>query len=310
MDPINLPVKNRDYVAHAIIDSSRWDNYRPREDDIVISTSYKAGTTWTQNIVANLLFQDGELPGPGMTLSPWLDMRHRPLEPLLAHIEAQTHRRFIKTHLALDGLPFYEQVRYVVVGRDPRDVFMSLLNHHNGYTDEAKAGFTAMAKKVGVPFPIDIGTPREAWKGWMTRGSFEWETDGFPYWSHLHHFQTWWDYRHLPNIFFVHFNHLLATPEAEIRRLADFLDIEINEARLPGILDRISFGTMKRDFNEKINPRSPGMFKGGGETFMFKGTNGRWSDVLTDEDLALYEAAKARAMTPEAAQWLESGDLA
>ena len=114
----------------------------------------------------------------------------------------------------------------------------------------------------------------------------------------------------MSNIFFVHFNHFLADPEAEIRRLAGFLGIEIDEAQLPGILERISFGTMKRDFNSKINPRSPGMFKGGGETFMFKGTNGRWRDVLSESDLALYEAAKQKAMTPEAARWLESGESA
>jgi len=38
------------------LDGTRWEACRPREGDIVIATSYRAGTTWTQGIVANLLF--------------------------------------------------------------------------------------------------------------------------------------------------------------------------------------------------------------------------------------------------------------
>jgi hypothetical protein len=42
---------------------------------------------------------------------------------------------------------------------------------------------------------------------------------------------------------------------------------------------------------------------------LFKGTNGRWRDVFEPEDLALYEEAKARLLTPESAEWLEEGWL-
>ena len=92
------------------MDSTRWNYFVPRADDIVIATSYKAGTTFTQTVVANLLFPDGNLPGPATFISPWLDMRVFPLELVLGQLEAQQHRRFMKTHLPLDGLPYYEHV--------------------------------------------------------------------------------------------------------------------------------------------------------------------------------------------------------
>lgn len=33
-------------------------------------------------------------------------------------IEAQTHRRFLKSHLPMDALPIYDEVRYIHVARD------------------------------------------------------------------------------------------------------------------------------------------------------------------------------------------------
>ncbi|MDP6416621.1 MAG: sulfotransferase domain-containing protein, partial [Gammaproteobacteria bacterium] len=74
------------------LDTRHWDNFQPRSGDIVISTSYKAGTTLTQTIVTNLLFPNDDMPGSVSSISPWLDMRLSPLDETLATLEAQTHR--------------------------------------------------------------------------------------------------------------------------------------------------------------------------------------------------------------------------
>ncbi len=47
-----------------------------------------------------------------------------------------------------------------------------------------------------------------------------------------------------------------------------------------------------------------------GETFLHKGTNDRWRDVLTESELARYDAAVAKFLSPEQASWLERGSLA
>ena len=40
--------------------------------------------------------------------------------------------------------------------------------------------------------------------------------------------------------------------------------------------------------------------------FLYKGTNGRWRDVLTDDDLAMYVEAAA-TLDPALRRWLEGG---
>ena len=291
---------------HHVLEGSRWLRYKPRDNDIVISTSYKAGTTWVQTIIANLIFQDGEFPAPICVMSPWLEMRIRPAAADFAHLESQSHQRSIKTHLPLSGLPYHPQVKYVVVGRDGRDVFMSMLNHHQNYTPQALAMFADFDARAGWAFPTDLGEPCHWFRQSTTRSVFEWEQDGYPYWSHLYHFQSWWDYRHLPNLYLIHFTNLLADPAGEVRRLAAYLDIVIDEALFPQILARTSFAGMRENF-ARIEPMANVIWKDGGNTFMNKGTNGRWRDVLGRDEIALYEAAVARALTPDAAQWLEHG---
>src|SRR5262245_44416833 len=117
-------------VDRWLADSARWDDFEFRPDDIVISAPAKCGTTWTQMICALLVFQTDELPAPLTALSPWLDMRVRPMSEVREMLDAQRHRRFIKTHTPLDGVPQAPGVVYLAVGSDPRDVAISLYHHH------------------------------------------------------------------------------------------------------------------------------------------------------------------------------------
>src|SRR3954447_2945186 len=119
---------------NGLTDNSRWNGFSFRQGDIVISVPSKCATTWMQMICALLIFQDTTLPAPLTTLSPWLDMRLRPVEEVKQTLARQTHRRFIKTHTPLDGLPEAPGVSYVVVGREPLDVAVSL-DHHRANLD-------------------------------------------------------------------------------------------------------------------------------------------------------------------------------
>src|SRR5579871_6302011 len=110
-------------------DSARWDGFALRPGDIVISTPPKCGTTWMQILCALLVFQTPVHETPLTELSPWLDMLTLRRDDVVALLDAQRHRRFIKTHTPLDGLPADERVTYVCVGRDPRDVAVSWYHH-------------------------------------------------------------------------------------------------------------------------------------------------------------------------------------
>jgi aryl sulfotransferase len=299
------PERRHVYQNHHL-DSTRWDHFEHRRGDIIISTSYKSGTTWMQTIVANLLYPNDDVPMPVTELAPWIDFRGKPLAPILDQLRAQTTRRCVKAHLPLDGLPYYADARYVIVARDPRDVFMSLLNHWGSHTPEAYAEVNDTPGRVGEPFPVFVDDIPRLWRDWITRGWFSWESDGYPYWSHLHHCRTWWEFRHLPNIKLMHYADLLADLDGEMRSLARYLDIDMPAARWPHVVDACRFETVKRNA-EKIVGDMSADFKGGAQTFINKGTNGRWRGVLSAADLALYAEAMRRTLPVDCAQWLENG---
>ena len=186
-------------------------------------------------------------------------------------VEALQHRRFLKSHLALDGLPYRESTKYVYVGRDTRDVFMSTWNHVRAYTPLAREMLNSGENAPAEPFlepPEDI---REFWHLWITRATYPWESDGFPYWSHHHHARSYWDHRHLPNILFVHYNDLKADLEGEMRRIARFLEIEVPEEKWPTLSEAATFAAMKRDA-ELLGPEMNMIFEGGADRFLYKVT--------------------------------------
>jgi len=302
---MKLPERKRVYQCHHF-DSTRWDYLEHRPDDIVIATSYKAGTTWTQGIVANLLFPDGNFPTSPVVMSPWLDNRLVPLEVVLNGLRAQQHRRFIKTHLPLDGMRYEPTVKYLYVTRDGRDVFMSLWNHYSNFTEAAYRSMNSIPGRVGDEFPRAPEDIHECWRRWVTDSWFAQEVGGWPYWSHLSNVQSWWDYRHLPNIKLVHYNDLLATPQQTVRGIAHYLEIDVPDSAWPRIIEAISFKEMKAKGDMYV-PNGGVSWKGGADTFMNSGTNGRWREVLSEAELAQYDAAVERGLTPDCAQWLAMG---
>jgi aryl sulfotransferase len=297
------PERTREYRNHHL-DSTRWDPFVARDDDIFITTAYKAGTTWTQRILASLLLGPGPLPQSLGELSPWIDARFTgPLDAMLASVEAQRHRRFLKSHLAADGIRFFPEAKYIVVGRDTRDVFMSFFNHYSSYTDLMYAILNDSCP--GPELPRCPETPRELWPRWTREGWFDWEPDGWPFWSHHHHLTTWWDAREQPNVLFVHYGDLSTDPEAEIRRIADFCDVEIDEGVWPALLESVGLEAMRAEARGSDDPMQMA-FEGGAARFFFKGEAGRWRTVLTDADLELYETA-ASTLDPDLRRWLEDG---
>src|SRR5262245_49331915 len=241
-----LPQVSHTYRNFAL-DSTRWERYRPRAGDIIISTSIRSGTTWMQEVVRQLVFLGQDAPQrhevPLGEVSPWLDARWDPLDEVIGKLEAQTHRRFIKSHLALDGLPFFPQVKYIVVGRNARDVAMSLWNFYSNFTEAFYEKANNLPGRVGEPFPPPPGF-QDFWRNWITRSRFPWESEGYPFWGNLHHTQSWWNYRHLENILFVHYNDLLADLAGEICHIASFLGIAISEETIPVISQAINLHTM------------------------------------------------------------------
>ncbi|MBS1239768.1 MAG: sulfotransferase [Proteobacteria bacterium] len=296
-EQLQLPVKTREIHNHHM-DSTIWNEFAFRDGDVIVGTWAKAGTTWVQQIVGQLIL--GPDPDLHVTdLAPWLDLRVLPREMKLSLLEAQTHRRFIKTHLPVDALTFSPKAKYIYVGRDARDVVWSLYHHHHSFTADAYRVFNETPGLVGPPLERPIDDIRQYWHDWL-------EGDGYPFWSFWENIATWWAIRDLPNVMLVHFNELKADMDGRMRDIAEFLGVEVDQADWPQIHEYCSFEWMK-EHADRTAPGAGMLFEGGGKSFINKGVNGRWQEVLSAEESARYEAIAAEKLGRECAAWLAHG---
>jgi aryl sulfotransferase len=291
------PRKVRELQNHHM-DSTVWNGFAFRDDDVIVSTYGKSGTTWTQQIVAQLVF--GAAEGvPVNEISPWWDMRIIPPE-VRAAVEAQTHRRILKTHLPTDALVLSPKAKYLYVARDGRDVIWSMYNHHAGFKDEVYGLFNETPGLVGPPLPRADPDIRRYFRTWL-------EQDGYPFWSFWENTASWWALRRLPNVKLVHFNRLKADLEGEMRAIADFLEIDLPAERWPAAVEHCTFDYMKAHA-DLYAPMGGFPWEGGGETFINKGVNGRWKDVLSPAESLAYEQMAVEKLGPDCARWLASGE--
>lgn len=301
-DAIQWPVKSRD-IHNTIFDSRVWDEFDFRDDDVIIGTWGKSGTTWTQQILGQLIFA-GQEDLSLSDMSPWLDFVVPPVEAGLPLVKAQTHRRFVKTHLPLAALTFSPKAKYVYVGRDGRDVVWSMHNHHANFIPEFYQHFANNPRTGPDPGPV-LSPPTED----VARYFREWlYWDGYPWWPFWENIRSWWDARHLPNVKLLHFANLKSDLDGEMRRLSAFLDIPIDEARWPAIVEHCTFDYMKAHA-EYSAPQGGSFWEGGATTFINKGTNGRWADLLTPQDIAAYEARARAELGEDCAHWLATGEV-
>lgn len=294
-----LPSKTREFHNHHF-DSTIWNDFKFRDDDIIIATYAKSGTTWMQQIIAQLLF-DGEAGLEVAEMSPWMDLRVPPKEVKLPVVEAQTHRRFVKTHLPVDALVFSEKAKYIYLGRDGRDVLWSLFNHHTNANDTFYEALNNTPGLVGPPIERPPSSITQYFHDWL-------DQDGHPFWPFWENIRSWWAIRNLPNVCFVHFNNLKNDPAGEIRRIAKFLDISINEDKWQDILLHCSFDYMKANASKSV-PLGGAFWDGGAQTFINKGTNGRWRDILSADDIQKYESRVAQELDEDCARWLATGEM-
>ena len=288
-------------------DSTRWDGFELRPDDIVISAPSKSGTTWTQMVCALLIFQTPDLPAPLTTLSPWLDMRIRSVEEVHAQLAAQQHRRFIKTHTPLDGVPTHPGVTYLAVGRDPRDVAVSL--HHQSHNLDRGVIATLLGEQPPEPTPADTAPPdvRSTFLAWLAN-------DDSPV-KNLDSLRgvAWqqsvaWSRRHEPSVVLLHYGDLSHDLDGQMRRLAHRLGISVAEQTWPALVEAATFEHMRQRADDLVPDERQPIFKTK-RRFFRTGTSGQWRAWLTADDTAAYFERLGALTTPDLAHWLHHGTL-
>jgi hypothetical protein len=291
-------------------DSARWERFAHRPGDIVISTPPKSGTTWTQMLCALMIFDGPALPAPLDALSPWLDLRIRSEEEVFEIYERQEHRRFIKTHTPLDGLPLRDDVRYVVVGRDPRDVLVSWEHHVDNL--DLDVVLASRAEAVGLddldeydPPPVLESDPAVRFRDFV-------ETD----WcatrlvslaNVLHHLRTGWDRRADPNVGLIHFLDYRRDLVAAMTRLAGLCSLEVDPDRLAALAPAAGIDRMR----ERADEVAPDITKSDHwkdrRRFFRSGTSGEWVGRTTVDDRERYDQRVAELVPGALARWAHLG---
>jgi aryl sulfotransferase len=226
-------------------------------------------------------------------------------------MEAQSHRRFLKSHLPFDGLPIYDEVKYIHVARDGRDACLSFHNHALSLAVQMLEALDRSGledESISCPYPRAPADPAEFFHRWLTVGVVPGHEDGAPFMSFFAFERTWWEERHRPNVLLVHYNDLKANLGVEMSRIADYLAIHVSPEIWPQLVEAAGFEAMRRDADTLMGAGAA-MFQGGGRTFFHRGTNERWRGVFREEDLALYEAKVEALFSLACARWVAQGRL-
>jgi aryl sulfotransferase len=279
-------------------DSARWLEFPFRPGDIVISTPAKSGTTWLQMICALLVFQTAELPAPLAELSPWLDSRRMVADEVYARLDRQRHRRFIKTHTPLDGLPMRPDVTYLVGARHPLDAAVSLY-HQFENVDRTAAGATAGPD----PDPALAAQPpvRDWLSAWVNEVVDPRAQPGsLP--AVFHQLTDAWSRRADPQVALVHYADLSADLAGQMRGLADRLQIATPpEPRWPSLVEAATFASM-RARAERLIPRSVAFTSA--TAFFRSGRSGAGRGLLGTEAMVRYQARAAELAPSDLLAWL------
>lgn len=249
-----------------------------------------------------LVFGTPGLPRPLADLSPWLDMLTAPRDEVYALLEGQQHRRFIKTHTPLDGVPLDPNAVYIVVARHPLDMAVSLY-HQGDNIDHDR-----MRELTGGSEPAADRSARPSLHDWLLRWTQSQadpreSMDSLP--GVMWHLADAWARRDEPNIHLFHYDDLLADLDGEMRRLAGLLGITVSDDVWPDLVRAATFDKMKGRA-EHLLPNRHGVFKDIG-AFFRQGRSGSGTAVLSDDELDAYHARAAELAPPDVLNWLHRG---
>ncbi len=275
-----------------------------RDGDVVISVPGKSGTTWTMNIVHQLLTGGVKDFRDIYEEVPWIEFLGSPEtshQDVLDRVSAMpAARRAFKTHSSPPDVPFQStrsgrDVKYVVVLRNPEEALVSfrpfINKHSNEWFDLWGMPREAMCRPDFPSFYADV----------VDANGMQGMFFGF--------LAAWWPLRNEPNVLFLHFADMKRDHEGSVRKIAKFLGAEPSDGQWPAILEYTSFHWMKKHESkfEAITAGKVPILTSG--AMIRKGEIGRAkSDGMTD-DISRHLREVGSQICPDAAavDWFYKG---
>ena len=240
--------------------------YTPTAHDVFVATFAKSGTNWMMQIAHQLAFHGNADFTHIHDVVPWPDtkimgpMRNYaiPVEDPSVWMASPEKKRIIKTHFNWELLPYSEAARYIMVIRDPKDIFVS--------------SYFFFVKNSGVsPATLPVETFVEMFlsENFPVSGSWAVSTAGY------------WAQRHRPNVLVCSFKAMRRDLLGTVRQVADFLDIHASEEVIARVCEKSTFEYMKRvDDKFRVSKMIPWGREG---PMIRRGAQGGSSELLTPE---------------------------
>lgn len=291
----DLPKRTVTYRG-PITDSTRWDGFEVRADDVIISTPPKCGTTWSQSITCMMIQGKVDFEGSLAKISPWLESSTHPIEVVTEKLDTQTHRRCIKSHTPMDGITYDPRVTYIAVYRHPMDVHFSMRRHAENM----------MEGKLDHLFPSD---PRSDALMFINDTPPVGDCDHLTLVTFTDHYKSFKKWEHLPNVHLFHYADMRADLPRAMARFADVLGYRFDDATMAALIKGTSFDEMRK-LSERYTPSAGmGIFKNDAAFFNSASSN-KWAKHLAEADMAVYGTRMDALLPPDDRRWLEHGTFA
>lgn len=278
-----------------LTDNRRWDQVTIRPDDVFVVTPPKSGTTWMQTIVALLFSAD---PGVETELSvkmPWVDIRVREMDEVAERLEAMAHRRSMKSHTPLDGLPIDDDAQYLCVFRHPLDAHFSFRQHVRNIP----------APWFAMWYPEDDPNGH-TFRRFLDGGPEGFDMDLLPLAHILQHYKAALALQSRPNVSLFHFADMTRDLAGVFAEVAALLGITHSGSIMTQLIETATFDNMKQNAARFAPAGGKGSFQSDA-AFFHSGTSGKWRGQLSKAELAAYDRIMDAHLSAEERAWLEFG---
>ncbi|WP_172676964.1 sulfotransferase domain-containing protein [Aestuariivita boseongensis] len=268
---------------------------RIRPDDVIVVTPPKCGTTWMQTIVALLFSGDPEVETELSVKMPWVDIRIREMTEVAERLEAVTHRRSMKSHTPMDGLPLDDQAQYICVFRHPLDAHFSFRKHAQNIPLATFDAWYPEDDPDGITF-----------RRFLDGGPEGFDTDAMPLAHILRHFTAAKALSDRPNVSLFHYADMSRDLRAVFAQVSRLLGISHSDSVMDALVHAATFENMKENADRFAPSGGKGFFRSDA-AFFHSGSSGKWQGQLSEAELAAYDAMMEAHLTPEDRAWLEFG---
>jgi len=247
--------------------SNPLNSYTPTSHDVFVAAHVKSGTNWMMQIAHQLAFHGNGEYDHIHSVVAWPDvlmmgpMTHyaSPIDDPSVWMSSPEQKRVIKTHLDFDWLPYSEKARYIIVIRDPKDVFVS---SYYFFVKHGPLSFTGFSPEKWLEVFLSSGMG--VWSSWPVN------TAGY------------WAARHKPNVLIVPFKAMKRDLRGTVRTVADFIDVRANDEIIDRVCQKASFDYMKT-IDEKFRAWEMIPWKSTAAPMMRKGTQSSSEELLSPE---------------------------